>query len=106
MYIIFKHFNELGSRIRCKVHFLRAQHIFSPSAPPPPTQTYGGFAYMFADLQQCTTADVFVGTFSSNMGRLLVLLRESISLKARHSAISLDGPWWAGRQRQRRLLAA
>lgn len=57
--------------------------------------------YMFADLHQCTRADVFVGTFSSNMGRLLVLLRESIGLRQRHSAISLDGPWWAGRRRLR-----
>ena len=70
-----------------------------------PTQTYGGFAYTFADLHQCTRADVFVGTFSSNMGRLLVLLRESIGLKPRSSSISLDVPWWPGRRRQRRVLA-
>eukprot|EP00903_Cladosiphon_okamuranus_P005843 g5784.t1 len=63
-------------------------------------ETYGGFVYTFADLHQCTQADVFVGTFSSNLGRLLVLLRESIGLKQRHSAISLDGPWWAGRRRR------
>eukprot|EP00752_Nemacystus_decipiens_P018203 g16332.t1 len=67
-------------------------------------ETYGGFVYTFADLHQCTSADVFVGTFSSNMGRLLVLLRESIGLKPRSSSISLDGPWWPGRRRQRRVL--
>lgn len=68
-------------------------------------ETYAGFVYTFADLQQCTRADVFVGTFSSNMGRLLVLLRESIGLKPRSSALSLDGPWWPGRRRQRRALS-
>lgn len=60
-------------------------------------QTYGGFVYTLADLRQCAKADVFVGTFSSNMGRLLVLLRESIGLKPRHSAISVDRSWTAGR---------
>eukprot|EP00903_Cladosiphon_okamuranus_P007639 g7408.t1 len=60
-------------------------------------ETYGGFVYTLADLHQCTKADVFVGTFSSNMGRLLVLLRESIGLKPRDSAISVDRSWTAGR---------
>ncbi|CBJ33653.1 Alpha-(1,6)-fucosyltransferase, family GT23 [Ectocarpus siliculosus] len=66
-------------------------------------ETYADFVYTLADLQQLTAADLFVGTFSSNMGRLLVLLRESIGLKDRASAVSIDGPWRAGRRRRRAM---
>ncbi|CAN0312629.1 unnamed protein product [Ectocarpus sp. 12 AP-2014] len=69
-------------------------------------ETYADFVYTFADLQQLTAADLFVGTFSSNMGRLLVLLRESIGLKDRASAVSIDGPWRAGRRRRRAMRGA
>ncbi|CAM9400430.1 unnamed protein product, partial [Hapterophycus canaliculatus] len=63
-------------------------------------QTYAGFVYALADLQQLTTADVFVGTYSSNLGRLLALLRESIGQKNRATAISIDATWFAGRKRK------
>ncbi|CAB1104168.1 GT23 [Ectocarpus sp. CCAP 1310/34] len=69
-------------------------------------ETYADFVYTFADLQQLTAADLFVGTFSSNIGRLLVLLRESIGLKDRASAVSIDGPWRAGRRRRRAMRGA
>lgn len=58
---------------------------------------------MFADLQQLAAAEVFVGTFSSNVGRLVFLLREAGGLKNRTSSISLDDDWYPGR---RRLVAA
>ena len=72
-------------------------NVHTSSVSPHRPQTYGGFVYTVADLHQCTKADLFVGTFSSNLGRLLVLLRESVGLKSRDSAISIDQPWKAGR---------
>lgn len=36
------------------------------------------------------SADVFVGTFTSNVSRLVALLREGINGKPRDSSISLD----------------
>lgn len=61
-------------------------------------QDYPSFVYLMADLQQLAAADVFVGTFSSNMGRLVVLLREAIG-KPRDSALSLDNKWNPNRNR-------
>ena len=51
-----------------------------------------------ADFEQLAAADVFVGTFSSNVGRLVMLLREGAG-KARSSCISLDSVWKPNRQR-------
>ncbi|CAM9692366.1 unnamed protein product [Scytosiphon promiscuus] len=65
-------------------------------------QTYAGFVYALADLQQLTAADVFVGTYSSNLGRLLVLLRDSVGEKDRASAMSVDSAWFAGRRQKKR----
>lgn len=59
-------------------------------------QNYPSFVYMFADLEQLTKAELFVGTFSSNVGRLVALLREAAG-KSRQSAISIDGAWLPGR---------
>lgn len=56
---------------------------------------------MFSDLQQLTLSEVFVGTFSSNVGRLVTVLREGIH-KDRSSAISLDSPTWSAGRRERR----
>lgn len=62
-------------------------------------QGFISLTYVFADLQQAVAADVFVGTFSSNFGRLIFLLRESAG-KRRDSSLSLDDPiWWPGRLR-------
>lgn len=65
-------------------------------------QGYESFVYMFSDLQQLTLSEVFVGTFSSNVGRLVAVLRDSIH-KDRSSAISLDrsATWTAGRRERR-----
>lgn len=55
--------------------------------------------YIMADPEQLAAADVFVGTFSSNIGRLVMVLRDGLG-KPRSSAISLDTEfWWPGRQR-------
>lgn len=59
-------------------------------------QDYPACVYMFADLDQLTKAEMFVGTFSSNIGRLVALLREA-SGKPRESSISIDGDWVPGR---------
>ncbi|CAM9367715.1 unnamed protein product, partial [Laminaria digitata] len=63
------------------------------------TQGYGSFVYILADLEQLAAAELFVGTFSSNVGRFVMLLRESLG-KPRNSSISLDAKsWYPGRQR-------
>ncbi|CAM9447993.1 unnamed protein product, partial [Laminaria digitata] len=62
-------------------------------------QGYGSFVYILADLEQLAAAELFVGTFSSNVGRLVMLLREGRG-KPRSSSISLDvGSWHPGRHR-------
>lgn len=58
-------------------------------------------AYFVAELQMMASADVFCGTYSSNVGRLVVLLREAMAMP-RDSALSCDKPdWFAGRQLSR-----
>ena len=54
--------------------------------------------YTFADIEQLAAADIFVGTFTSNVGRLVVMLREGLG-KERNSSISLDAPWTPARSR-------
>lgn len=61
-------------------------------------QSYSSLAYVIADLHQLAAADLFVGTFSSNVGRLVFLFRDALG-KPRDSSVSVDNPgWWAGRQ--------
>ena len=72
-------------------------------APPYiPHKVYASFVYLMADLDQLAAANVFVGTFSSNVGRLVMLLRESFG-KPRHSCISLNVEWQPNRQRSLEL---
>lgn len=59
--------------------------------------------YLFVDLQQLSLAEVFVGTFSSNLGRLIAVLREGNG-RERSSAISVDRPTWTPGRRGRRAL--
>lgn len=64
-------------------------------------KAYTSFVYLMADLEQLAAADVFVGTSSSNMGRLVFLLREGVG-KERSSSISMDKAWTPkGRSRAR-----
>ena len=56
------------------------------------------FVYLIADLEQLAAADLFVGTCSSNLGRLVMVLRDGLG-KDRESAISLDIPWAPNRRR-------
>ncbi|CAM9512138.1 unnamed protein product [Ectocarpus fasciculatus] len=51
---------------------------------------YQGFVMVFADLKMLAAGSVFVGTYSSNVSRLVALLREGIHGHARGSCISLD----------------
>lgn len=51
-----------------------------------------------ADLKQLAAADVFVGTCSSNLGRLVMVLRDGLG-KEKDSAISLDLPWYPKKER-------
>ncbi|CAM9648443.1 unnamed protein product [Laminaria digitata] len=54
---------------------------------------YGSLVYILADFDQLAAAELFVGTFTSNVGRFVVLLREGLG-KPRHSSISMDASSW------------
>lgn len=53
---------------------------------------------MMADLDQMAAADVFVGTCTSNLGRLAMVLRDGLG-KHNGTTISLDVPWFPKRGR-------
>lgn len=55
-----------------------------------------------AELEMLAGAAVFSGTFSSNVGRMVALMRKTLDMPDA-SALSVDFPtWFAGRQRHRR----
>ncbi|CAB1121484.1 GT23 [Ectocarpus sp. CCAP 1310/34] len=54
------------------------------------SQGYQGFVMVFADLKMLAAGSLFVGTYTSNVSRLVALLREGIHGHARDSCISLD----------------
>ncbi|CAM9810846.1 unnamed protein product, partial [Ascophyllum nodosum] len=60
-----------------------------------PTATYelpyDFFVVWFAELEMLANADIFVGTFSSNVSRMLMVMRESNRL-SRNTTISIDRP--------------
>ncbi|CAM9749320.1 unnamed protein product [Ascophyllum nodosum] len=66
-------------------------------------QSYAELVYTFADLHQLTHASVFVGTFSSNIGRLVALLRQNIGKKQASTTISIDRNGWTPGRKTRRL---
>ncbi|CAM9899855.1 unnamed protein product [Ascophyllum nodosum] len=66
-------------------------------------QNYAELVYMFADLHQLTHASLFVGTFSSNVGRLVALLRRRIGQKRKRTTISIDKNGWTPGRRRRKL---
>ncbi|CAM9886103.1 unnamed protein product [Scytosiphon promiscuus] len=55
--------------------------------------TYDRYVVLHTELAMMATADVFVGTFSSNIGRLVYLIREGLGFP-RNSTISVDNPNW------------
>ncbi|CAN0020748.1 unnamed protein product, partial [Scytosiphon promiscuus] len=60
--------------------------------------TYDRYVLLHTELAIMAAADVFVGTFSSNIGRLVYLIREGHGF-ARNSTISVDDPdWYMGRR--------
>ena len=72
----------------------------SPETKRVPTHTknmdYWSFVYTIADIEKLVESDIFVGTFSSNIGRLVAILRDGIG-KSTESSISMDNEWYAGR---------
>lgn len=59
-------------------------------------QTYELYVGLHAELQMMSEADVFVGTFSSNIARLVHVMRESKGFQ-RNSTMSVDIPdWYSG----------
>lgn len=69
-----------------------------PSAHFCRRQTYELYVVLHAELDMMSHADVFVGTFSSNIGRLVYLMREVNGLP-RNSSVSVDVPeWFLGRR--------
>ena len=61
-------------------------------------QDYASYVVFFAELTMMAEGNVFVGTFSSNVARMLVLLREAKGLP-RSSTVSVDNPtWYPGRR--------
>lgn len=63
-----------------------------------PYKVNASFVYLMSDFEQMARADVLVGTFSSNVGKLVLLLREGVG-KERSSCISLDNDWGPNRKR-------
>lgn len=58
-------------------------------------QGYLSLVELIADIEKLSDSEVFVGTFSSNIGRLVTVLRE-FSNKKRESSISVDVNWFPG----------
>ena len=56
-------------------------------------KTYEMYVVFFTELKMLSQANVFIGTYSSNVGRMIVLLRESRGMP-RSSSLSLDHPDW------------
>ena len=70
-----------------------------PKIKKVPTYTknmdYWSFVYIIADIEKLVESDIFVGTFSSNIGRLVAILRDGIG-KSTDSSISMDTAWFPG----------
>ncbi|CAM9141048.1 unnamed protein product, partial [Ascophyllum nodosum] len=59
---------------------------------------YGSYVVLFAELEMLSQANVFVGTFTSNVARLIMLMREAKGMP-RSSTLSVDRPnWFAARR--------
>ena len=56
-------------------------------------QTYESSVLLRLELQMLASADVFSGTFSSNMGRVVALMRHTLR-KPKESTLSIDGRRW------------
>ncbi|CAM9383799.1 unnamed protein product [Ectocarpus sp. 6 AP-2014] len=64
--------------------------------------SYEAMVYLRAELEMLAGSAVFSGTFSSNVGRMVALMRKTLDMPD-ESAVSVDFPaWFAGRQRHRR----
>lgn len=60
------------------------------------SQTYEALVLLRAETLMLAGAEVFSGTFSSNVGRIVALMREALE-KPRNSALSADTErWFAG----------
>ncbi|CAM9255484.1 unnamed protein product [Ectocarpus sp. 12 AP-2014] len=64
--------------------------------------TYESLVILRAELEMLASANVFCGTFSSNMSRIVALMRRTLKLPD-ESALSADTPhWYIGRHRHQR----
>ncbi|CAM9212405.1 unnamed protein product, partial [Ectocarpus sp. 13 AM-2016] len=64
--------------------------------------TYESLVILRAELEMLANANVFCGTFSSNMSRIVALMRRTLKLPD-ESALSADTPhWYIGRHRHQR----
>ncbi|CAM9127186.1 unnamed protein product, partial [Ectocarpus sp. 4 AP-2014] len=64
--------------------------------------TYESLVVLRAELEMLANADVFCGTFSSNLSRIVALMRRTLKLPD-ESALSADTPhWYIGRHRHQR----
>lgn len=83
--------------LTCFWLLLRLLHISIARASNVSThQTYELYVNLHAELCMMSEADVFVGTFSSNVARLVYLMRESNGFP-RNSTLSVDElDWWLG----------
>lgn len=61
-------------------------------------QVYDQFVTLLAELQMLREADVFVGTFTSNIARLVVLLREASDLPLNTTRSVETAVWFPGRK--------
>lgn len=86
------------SLLELRNEILTSKRALYPSLPPATdSQTYEAMVLLRVEMLMLAGADVFSGTFSSNLGRIVAFMRET-SGKPRESALSSDVPlWFAGR---------
>ena len=61
-------------------------------------QNYASYVVFFTELTMMAEGNIFVGTFSSNVARMIVIWREAKGLP-RGSTLSVDNPvWYPGRR--------
>lgn len=55
-------------------------------------KTYEGYVILLAEMEMLARGEVFVGTLSSNIGRMALLMREARG-RSRTTTLSLDGSY-------------
>ena len=79
-------------------------HPSRPTLTATYLQTYEATVLLRLELQMLAGADVFSGTFSSNLGRIVALMRHTLH-KPEQSTLSVDGRrWFPARKRRMRMM--